>query len=61
MNHSMVTSNYNFSNSYEELLKQFKNYDTNKIDIKALHQSNKLKLKKYKEAVYYGEYQQGKR
>ena len=27
----------------------------------ALHQSPKLKLKKYKEAVYYGEYVEGKR
>jgi len=29
--------------------------------MKALHESPSLKLKKYKEAIYYGEFQSGKR
>lgn len=31
------------------------------MDMDALHSSTKLRLKKYKEAVYYGEYLEGHR
>jgi hypothetical protein len=57
----MVTSTYSYHNSYEELLHHFKHLTSKHIDLPALHQSKLLKLKKYKEAVYYGEQQQGKR
>jgi len=57
----MISSTYSYRNSYEQLSQYFKEYQTNKIDIKKLHDSKNLRLKKYKEAVYYGEQQNGKR
>ena len=50
----MISSTYSYKNTYEQLLQYFKEYQTDKIDIKNLHNSKKLRLKKYKEAVYYG-------
>ena len=56
-----MTSTYSYRNTYEELLHHFKAYASNKIDLPALHRSPHLRLKKYKEAVYYGEFVDNKR
>lgn len=47
----------------QNLLQYFQNYSCNNksIDLAKLHASGSLKLKKYKESVYYGEYVNGKR
>lgn len=47
----------------QNLLGFFKEYvsKNDHFDMKALHASENLKLKKYKESVYYGEYINGKR
>jgi hypothetical protein len=56
-----MTSTYSYRNTYEELHHHFKAYLSNKVDLNALHRSPHLRLKKYKEAVYYGEYHEAKR
>ena len=61
INHSVATSHFNYHNTYQQLAQFFKAYQTEHLDMEALHSSPRLKLKKYKEAVYFGEFEGGKR
>lgn len=51
------------NNTIEDIIITFKNYrpKTNIIDVQKLHTSPYLKIKKYKDAAYYGEIVNGKR
>ena len=54
VNHSVATSQFSYHNTYEQLAQFFKVYETVHLDMESLHTCSRLKLKKYKEAVYYG-------
>lgn len=63
LNESKVQSVVSRASNPQNLLSFFKDYTvkSTQFNMATLHASPALKLKKYKESVYYGEYVNGKR